>query len=70
MDHDCLFTAKEVAEYLKLSTKTGHRTVIRWVKRGELKSIRAGNLYRFRKEDLETFLFIHRKGHVHALPPL
>lgn len=51
-----LMTADEVASYLKLSQKHGRKTVISWVRQGKLKALRAGDLYRFRIEDITDFL--------------
>ena len=47
-----LLRPEEVAEMLQVS----RRTVVRWLKEGRLKGVRAGRLWRVRKEDLETFL--------------
>jgi excisionase family DNA binding protein len=52
-----LWTDKEAAEYLGLSAKTGYQTLQKWVRMGLLKSGRVGDHYRFRKEDLDEFVF-------------
>lgn len=48
---------KEVAKYLKMRPKTGHRTVLRWVREGKLKCGYVGNFLRFRKEDVDDMVF-------------
>lgn len=47
-----IYTPEEVAEKLKAS----RRTVYRWIKKGELKSFKAGKLVRITREDLEAFI--------------
>lgn len=54
---DELMTDKEVAKYLKLSKKTGHFAVRKWAKEGRLRAGKAGDLWRFRKEDVDDFTF-------------
>lgn len=54
---DELMTDREVAKYLRLAEKSGHMTVRKWVKEGRLRAGRAGDYMRFRKEDVEDFLF-------------
>lgn len=44
--------AKEVAKILKVH----QRTVIRLAERGELKAFRVGDLWRFRRIDVEEFI--------------
>lgn len=56
-DLDILWDSKDVARYLKLAPKTGHHTVEGWVKKGKLRAARAGDLYRFRKQDVDQMLF-------------
>ncbi len=46
------FTPVEVAELLK----TTRRTVYNWIADGQLKSIKAGNLVRIPRSDLEAFI--------------
>jgi len=36
--------------------QVSRRTVVRWLKEGRLKGVRAGRLWRVREEDLEAFL--------------
>lgn len=55
-----LLTDRQAAEYLKLSTKWGWQTIQKWVKEGKLKAGRVGDHYRFRKQDLEDFVFAKR----------
>jgi len=52
-----LMTDREVATYLKLSPKSGWRTIRRWVDEGRIKYGRAGHFLRFRKEDVDDFVF-------------
>lgn len=56
-ERDVLLTDREAAQYLKLSPKSGHITIKRMVQRGLLKAGRVGDLYRFRKRDLDDFVF-------------
>ncbi len=46
------YTPAEVAELLK----TTRRTVYKWIADGHLKSIKAGNLVRIPRSDLEEFI--------------
>lgn len=50
-------TDKDVAKYLRLSKKNGHFVVRKWAKEGRLKAGKAGDLWRFRKEDVDDFTF-------------
>jgi len=47
-----LLTPKEVAEKLKVS----EQTVLRWLRNGKLKGVKAGRLWRIREEDLQEFI--------------
>lgn len=49
---DDVLDAKEVAKILKVH----QRTVIRLAERGELKAFRVGDLWRFRRVDVEEFI--------------
>jgi excisionase family DNA binding protein len=49
---DRLFTAREVAERLGLSTWT----VMEWLKAGRLKGVKIGKAWRVKESDLEAFL--------------
>jgi excisionase family DNA binding protein len=57
-DIDCLMTAdeilgvKDVAQILKVST----RTVIRLAERGELTAFKVGDLWRFRRSDVDDYI--------------
>ena len=54
---DELMTDRDVAKYLKLNKKTGHLSVRKWAREGRLRSGKAGDLWRFRKEDVDDFTF-------------
>jgi excisionase family DNA binding protein len=60
MDEEKLMTAKEAADYLRMSPKNGHQTIQRWVRKGLLKGGRVGDRYIFRKRDLDNFTFSRR----------
>lgn len=47
-----IFAPEEIAEKLK----TSRSTVYRWLRTGDLKSFKAGKLWRVTREDLEAFL--------------
>jgi excisionase family DNA binding protein len=49
---DRLLTPEEVASILAVSPKS----VREWLRRGRLKGVRAGRLWRVRKRDLDAFL--------------
>jgi len=49
---DQVFTPAEVAERLKVSSKT----VKDWLRAGKLRGVKAGRLWRVRERDLEEFL--------------
>jgi len=53
-----LLTPERVAQLLAVRPKT----IRDWLKRGRLKGIRAGRLWRIRERDLETFLAAVRDG--------
>ena len=46
-----IFTPEEIADKLKMSRST----VYRWLRNGELKSFKAGKLWRVTRADLEAF---------------
>ena len=54
-------TDKEVAKYLQLSPKCGYRTVRRWANEGRLRAGKVGDMWRFRKIDVDDMVFL-RKG--------
>lgn len=56
--HAPLLTTAEVARYLRVSPMT----VRRWAASGELPARRAGSLYRFAREDVETFASLPTAG--------
>ncbi|HON83831.1 MAG TPA: helix-turn-helix domain-containing protein [Caldisericia bacterium] len=47
-----LYTPEEVAKLLKVPLPT----VRKWLWKGRLKGVKAGNLWRVRKKDIENFL--------------
>lgn len=49
------YTLPEVSEILK----TSKRTILRYIKTGELTAIKLGNSYRVTKESLERFVDNH-----------
>lgn len=49
---DSLLTLKEAMEYLKLSRSTFYKLM----EKGEIKGIKIGKVWRFRKEDIESFI--------------
>ena len=52
MATDEILEVKEVAEILKVST----RTVIRLAERGELVAFKVGDLWRFRRSDVNEYI--------------
>lgn len=52
-----LMTDKEAAVYMRLSPKFGYISVQKWARLGILKGGRVGSHWRFRKEDLDDFIF-------------
>ncbi len=52
-----LLTDREAASYLKLSPKFGYITVQRWARLGTLRGGKVGDHWRFRREDLDDFVF-------------
>ncbi|MDI9608469.1 MAG: helix-turn-helix domain-containing protein [Atribacterota bacterium] len=47
-----LLTPKEVAEKLRVS----EQTVLRWLRKGKLKGVKVGKLWRVREEDLRELI--------------
>lgn len=47
-----LMTAEEVAEYLRVRLTT----VYEWAKKGKIPAARVGRLWRFRREEIETWV--------------
>lgn len=54
---DTLYTTEEVADKLKLTTKT----VTDYIRKGELEALDMGQGYRIYKRDLDTFLENRRR---------
>ena len=52
MNNDALLTMNEVCGYLRVET----RTVYRLIHAGRIPAIRVGNLWRFRKSDIDAWL--------------
>lgn len=61
LEHE-LMTPVEVAHYVRLKNpeESGKGTVMRWVRHGRLKAARVGDLYRFRRRDVDDFIFSKR----------
>lgn len=59
MSTDEILEVKDVAQILKVST----RTVIRLAERGELTAFKIGDLWRFRRSDVDDYVEqqIHRR---------
>ncbi|GCE45137.1 AlpA family transcriptional regulator [Thermosporothrix hazakensis] len=53
---------KEVAEMLKVNP----RTVIRWAEQGKIPAFKIGDLWRFRKIALETFILEEEKRNMQS----
>ena len=53
-----LLTPKEVADRLRVS----EQTVLRWLRSGKLKGVKAGKLWRVEEEELEKFIKEERKN--------
>lgn len=56
-----LLTDKEAAQYLKLSPKWGFQTIQKWVRLGLIRAGKVGDHNRFKKQDLDDFVFIGAK---------
>lgn len=50
-------TDRQAAAYLGLTTKFGYITVQKWARTGLLRGGKAGDQWRFKKEDLDDFVF-------------
>lgn len=55
---DRLLTARELAEYLGLSTAT----VLDWHEAGRVPSFKLGHAVRFRESEVQSWLEEHRRG--------
>lgn len=51
-----VMTAKEVAAYLKMSPEWGYQTIQRMARQGKIKGVQIGDLWRFTRQQVETFL--------------
>ena len=49
---DSLFTLKETMEYLKLSRSTLYKLM----EKGEIKGVKIGKVWRFKKADIDDFI--------------
>ena len=49
---DSLYTLKEAMDYLKISRSTFYKLM----SNGDIKGIKIGRVWRFRKEDIESFI--------------
>lgn len=52
-----LLTDREAAAYMKLSPKWGHISIQRWAREGTLRAGKVGDQWRFRRQDLDDFIF-------------
>jgi len=55
---DEILTLKEVAEYLKLAEKTAYRLAAE----GKLPGFKVGGSWRFKKEDIESWIIEKKKN--------
>lgn len=53
-------TAKESADYLRLTHTWGKQTLIRLAREGKIRFGRIGRLYVFRKQDLDDYVYLSR----------
>jgi len=58
MDHDKLMDVQETADYIRLSTFT----VRRLAKQGVLPAAKIGRAYRFKREDIDSYLRTQYRG--------
>lgn len=49
---DRLITLSEVAEYLQIA----ERTVYQWAQRGKIPSFKIGNVWRFKRDDIDQWI--------------
>jgi len=63
MDHGRLMDVEEAANYVGLSTFT----VRRLAKQGQLPAAKIGRAYRFKKEDIDSYLRTQYKGETNAV---
>jgi PTS system nitrogen regulatory IIA component len=52
MPDDQLMSIKELAEYLKVNVTT----IYLWSQRGQIPAMKVGNLWRYRRSDIEDWL--------------
>lgn len=55
---DTLYTPEEAAVQLRVT----QRTVYTWLRKGELRGLKAGRAWRIRRDDLQAFLERHLRG--------
>jgi excisionase family DNA binding protein len=55
---DCLWTVRDVAEFLKIHPKT----IYEWAARGDLPCFRIGNCLRFYPTDIARWVSARREG--------
>lgn len=55
--HSDLLTDREASAYLRLSPRWGYISVQKWARSGVLRGGKVGDHWRFRKEDLDDFVF-------------
>jgi excisionase family DNA binding protein len=57
MTRDRVLTPQQVADQLQVTTQT----VVRWLRKGQLKGSKLGRLWRITEEDVDAFLQERRK---------
>ena len=55
---DKLYTPEEVAEVLRVKT----RTVMEWLRQGKLKGVKLGKLWRIKESELSAFISSGEEG--------
>mgnify|MGYP001061490285 CR=1 FL=1 len=58
MNQETLLNVKQVAQYLQLKEST----IYSWAQDGKIPAIKIGRTWRFRRDDLDSWLGRHLKG--------
>jgi len=53
-----LITLQELAAYLQIK----ERTLYSWAQRGKIPGFKLGNVWRFKMEDIESWIAEHKRG--------